>query len=395
MGKKKDKKEENVQPDNKNRKMQQRYNRKSSHRWILLSVLFLILALVVVISLFCIPGDLHYQVTETYTFSSDQMGSVNLSLLLPTSGPYQEILAPQVTWPGSWEGTSEGRLNVLSLQGDILAGQTLEAVITYQVHLWQGEAQWHGMPARSVDLAPQPDIQSDHLEIVEQAGVLEDPDSRMTTARRLFNFTMWHLRWPQETRINADLSALNAYRTGVGGCTEHANLMTALSRAAGIPAHTVSGLAMPEMVPFIPIRTTWDHPAGAHAWSEFYVRGAWYLADPSWSGDFFKRDLFGWTDGRHLVYDEIGQESVVYDRLLSEAEANGEWIGAMSAPLRFVAWSDVGIDAMRFTPEVSLRKTWDSRVVLMISIIVIILVLYWLARENPRSGKPFEEESYQ
>lgn len=344
-------------------------------RWIVVGFLSLV---VVITSLFWVSGDLHYDITETYTFTGEDSGYVHLTVMLPTSGHYQEVLEPVIEWPGTWDLRLNGRLNVLRLEMDLEAGQAAEAVIRYGVNLWQGEARWVGEPVTSADLTSTDLVQSDHPEIVSQAISLRVPDNEAQTVKQIFDFTIQHLEWQAEDRINADLSALRALQTGVGGCAEHANLMASLCRAVDIPARTISGLAMPEMVPLIPLSTTWSHPAGAHAWVEVFVNDVWQIADPSWSGQFYQRDLLGWTDGQHLAYETVARESEVYLPLVEEAESEGTWIAAMSGPLRFVAWSDLPNESIVFTPRVTLRKTWDARFVMMFSVILILVLLNWL-----------------
>ncbi len=65
-----------------------------------------------------------------------------------------------------------------------------------------------------------------------------------------------------------DPTAKETLRSGVGDCSEHALLFTALCRAAGIPARRCSG--------FVNIGSDW----GAHAWCEIWV-GKWIGADPT------------------------------------------------------------------------------------------------------------------
>ncbi len=390
MGKKKNKKEKTEKTKNPQQEVEpaeQTPWQDLARVWIRRGSFLLLVVVFSVLSLFWIPGDVHYQVTETYTFTAAETDSLHLTLLLPTSGPYQEVFEPDVVWPGEFEIEKVGRLKLLRLEAEILSGQTLEAVITYDVHLFQGSARWTGMPSRSYDLAVEPNIQSDAPALIETAEQLSVAYDERQTVRKIFRFTMRHLDWPRDSRVNADLSALNAYQTGVGASTEHANLMTALSRAADIPSHPVSGLVMPVMLPLIPVSHTWDHPASAHAWVEFYLNGTWEMADPSWSGRFLRRDLLGWTDGRHLAYDEIASEAAVYDQIVAEAEENGNWTVAMSEPLRFAAWSEVSIDNMVFIPVITLRKTWDARFVMLISLVVIVTVLYFLNREDRRQEK--------
>ena len=377
MSKKKDKHEK------KEKKTEARNNKQRSRvtRWAIVTLLSLV---VVVLSLFWISGDLHYNITETYTFSAKDSGAIHLTVLLPTSGHYQEVLEPVIEWPGDWDMSLNGRLNVLRMAVDLEAGQTAEAVISYGVNLWQGTARWVGEPVTSEDLSPTDLIQSEHPEIVSQAESLQIASDEGGTVKQIFDFTIQHLEWPTEDRINADLSALEALQTGVGGCADHANLMAALCRALDIPARTISGLAMPETIPFVPMSATWNHPAGAHAWVEVFVDDVWQFADPSWSGQFYQRDLLGWTDGRHLAYDTVAHEADVYLPLVEEAENEGTWIAAMSAPMRFVAWSDLPNESIEFTPRVTLQKTWDARLLMIFSVILIMVVLNWLFGENTR-----------
>ena len=354
-------------------------------------VQILVSLVIIVLSLYWLPGDLHYRITETYQFSADESGPVTLVVLLPTTGQYQEVFEPIIEWPGDYETRRDGGLSVLRLTADLRAGETVEAQIIYTVHLWQGRAVWYGEPVNPNDLAATPEIQTQSPEIVSKAEALGIPGSDKRTARRIFEFTNRHLEWPQDDRMHPDMTALNALRSGVGGCTEHAYLMTALCRAAGIPTRVINGLALPKMIPFVPTSAVWNHPAGSHAWVESLIDHSWYFADPSWGNQFLQRDLFGWVNGRHLAYDEMAQESAVYEPLITEAEANGTWIAAMNAPLRFVAWSTLSFESMRFIPQVTLRKVWDSRYLLFLSLILILWILAWVASDNRRIHPGKEE----
>jgi transglutaminase-like putative cysteine protease len=335
--------------------------------------------------LFWFTGDVYYKITETYTFNADETGNIYLSLMLPTSGAYQDVLDQDIAWPGEWQHFLDGRLDIYDLRAEIQQGQPVEAVISYRVHLWQGKAEGEVIPVNSYDLLPSTNVQSDHPDIIKQAKQLLVDDSERKTAKKIFNFTIDHLEWPKESRINADTSALAAYESGIGGCEEHANLMTALCRAAEIPAHTVNGLVMPDSFPLIPITKTWDHPAGAHSWVEVLVDGTWIVADPSWSGLVYKPDLFGWTDSRHLVYDESSQFAAVYDELLTNAEDSGSVIGAMSAPMKFIAWTDLDPDSVTISPQVTVQKVWDARWFMLFSGLIIFVLLVWVISGKRKS----------
>ena len=69
-------------------------------------------------------------------------------------------------------------------------------------------------------------------------------------------------------------NVLDVMRNQRGDCNEYAELFTTLSRAIGIPARTVIGLAYTEE----------RAPAFAlHAWNEVLLDGHWHSLDPTWN----------------------------------------------------------------------------------------------------------------
>lgn len=115
-------------------------------------------------------------------------------------------------------------------------------------------------------LEPSSMLQSDHPDIVsiarEVVGDIEDPWVAAQTLEA----------WVEEnlTEKNMDVgfaSALEVCTDREGDCTEHAVLLTALARAAGIPSRVSMGLLY--------IGGIW----GGHAWSEVWIDGEWYALD--------------------------------------------------------------------------------------------------------------------
>jgi hypothetical protein len=88
------------------------------------------------------------------------------------------------------------------------------------------------------------------------------------------------LRLATRTRLTekdlslADGSALEAFRTQHGDCTEHANLLTAALRIAGIPARTEVGVV------FAAAYGGWV----GHAWNSAYIDGTWVHLDSAYPG---------------------------------------------------------------------------------------------------------------
>jgi len=113
-------------------------------------------------------------------------------------------------------------------------------------------------------LSPTPFVESDHPELVEVVqGILSPEDSPRTRVRKL-------MAWINENIEKRPLlsvpSALTTLRQRMGDCNEHAVLLAAMARAAGIPAQIEAGLVY------------MDGRFYYHAWNALYLDG-WVTAD--------------------------------------------------------------------------------------------------------------------
>ena len=293
-----------------------------------------------------LPATTHYRVCEVYSFQAgDKQTQVRLAVMLPRSGPYQEVRNLSVSWDGTETREQQGAVEVAKLQGNVGAGLEKAASFSYEVILRQGRARWQG-PAEEFQLAPQPGIESDAPVIAEKAMQLAAGQGR-EDACRIYAFTVQHLQWgPGSTNDPHPLlqSALKAYNEREGVCGHFANLMTALCRASKIPAQSISGLLFPNFPPFwCETRTSLpaQSPAMTHGWVEFHTSQGWEMADPSAAyGSPFKSLSFGRSNGEYLSYGE----RIAQDRL---HEAMREWawqkngsVAAQQGPLRFAYGAD-------------------------------------------------------
>jgi transglutaminase-like putative cysteine protease len=113
-------------------------------------------------------------------------------------------------------------------------------------------------------LEPTPFIQADHPEIQAKAKEIISPDdTMMVKAGKLVDWVNKNL---QKRPVLSVPNALEILRNRVGDCNEHAVLLTALARAAGIPAEIEAGIVYQ--------RGRFYY----HAWNVFYF-GAWVTAD--------------------------------------------------------------------------------------------------------------------
>jgi hypothetical protein len=325
---------------------------------------------------FLIPTTDTYYVTERYALvAKDVESEVRLAVMVPKTGPYQEVSHLALSWAGAHVLTPHAEVDVVQFSGRVPAGQTNTAVLNYRVTLWQGRARWTGPVAESLRL-PETGIESEHPSLIEQSRRLTSGQGR-EDAYRLFAFSADHLSWPRGTRINVEPSAAEAYGSRVGGCAEFANLAVALCRAARIPARTVVGLLLPASLPLWSSTTVWNHPGGAHAWIEFHAEEWWHMADPSAASLYpVKRVAFGRTDGRHLSYGERAEHDRVYQKMAAWAGAGRETIGAMSAPISFAA--SAARDGVSVRPEIRLQKGfWDARWLGCLAFVATALLAKW------------------
>jgi len=125
----------------------------------------------------------------------------------------------------------------------------------------------HELPAEWKDfLEPEFNIESRDKSILEAAQRIagEDRDS-VSVAKKLLQ---WVYRNVDKKPVLSIPSALEVLRSRAGDCNEHATLLTALLRAAGIPARLCIGLVY--------TRDKFYY----HAWTEAYL-GEWISMDPT------------------------------------------------------------------------------------------------------------------
>ncbi len=109
-------------------------------------------------------------------------------------------------------------------------------------------------------------MQADHPEIRKKVGEIVSPgDDAVTKARRLVD---WVYRNIEKRPVLSVPDALETLRLKRGDCNEHAVLLAALARAAGIPAQVEAGLVYQ------------DGQFYYHAWNILSL-GSWITADAS------------------------------------------------------------------------------------------------------------------
>ena len=146
------------------------------------------------------------------------------------------------------------------------------------------------MSIRYAYTQPEPDIESDHTDIISfMQGGTEGQTNPYRIASALFSLVNMATTYTNDV---LDQSALATLHRGTGNCDGYSNLYIALLRAAGIPARKLSGYL------YIPSEHYTEEYLDAktggtmlnnlrHAWVEFYLPEiGWVAADPTFTNTF-------------------------------------------------------------------------------------------------------------
>lgn len=273
-------------------------NEKIYHRWICDSSFFIILILAIPGAYFWLPAKVHYHFVEKHHISVPEgQAGLKIGIIIPKSGPYQTVNDPVIQWGGEQEWVSYPYLDAVKLWGEIDEEHPHHVTLEYDLMIPQGTAA-RELPVEQKFTLPQGRIESDHPAIINQAeALLNDP-------YRIYKFTSRHLAFSEENCSDTGTSALEAYNLKTGSCLEYARLMVALCRSAGVPARVIIGITLPEYFYPVSSRETTSNPISGHAWIEYYSKGNWHLADPSWGQGIFSLLEFNRNDGLHLSFGE-------------------------------------------------------------------------------------------
>lgn len=116
-------------------------------------------------------------------------------------------------------------------------------------------------------LQPNAMVQSDHPQLTARALEIVGDERDAWAAACLLERSVHNHMTGRQTGDAEEKSALQAFQTRTGDCSEHAMLLTALCRAAGIPARVVYGKAYMGGV------------FGGHVWTEVFISDGWYALD--------------------------------------------------------------------------------------------------------------------
>jgi transglutaminase-like putative cysteine protease len=229
-----------------------------------------------------------YEVEEILTLANRGSGrpaKQNVWMALIRSlPPYQQVRHIEITPDDYREITDEyGNQYAEFDLSDMPPGSTISIHIRYRVEVNELDYDLShcegAVPAEAEGenlddhLRPELHIESSNGQIIDLAGELsEGKNTVCEKIRAFYDYVGDNLVY---THNRADWGAQAALGEMGADCTEYASLMIALSRASGIPARYVEGLA-------IPGEEAADSARTEHAWLEVYLPGSgWVPMDPT------------------------------------------------------------------------------------------------------------------
>lgn len=166
------------------------------------------------------------------------------------------------------------------------------------------------------DTKPGHDIESDDKRIIQLAmDLTAHKGSDEEKAHAIYAYVASSIRFDAKVGDWASRSAVDCLEAGGGVCGHKANLVSALCRAAGIPARTVSGLTV--------TRAAWafPHDANSHAWNEIYIEGeGWLFADPTYGSSVWLRSRYWGDYDPYRVIVELDNSHSAFDLAKASAE---------------------------------------------------------------------------
>ncbi len=350
---------------------------------VILIILLVILSITVLVAYSWLPAKIHYEIKKTFLISQDgDEANIYLGIIVPKSGPYQTVQNLNIVWYGNQERNALAYADTIRLWDQIIGDGDLQAVVEYDIILPQGQVSWEA-PIERQHLLPQAGIESNHPKIKQTAHEITGRSGR-NGAFEIYRFTSGHIAYPDDDCQETDVSALEAYRTGIGACIGYSRLMIALCRASGIPAKMIIGTILPDILFSLPQVISSGTPGGGHAWVEYYSQDKWYLADPSLGTGYATLLAFNRNDGRHLSFGEFDQFTAAKRELINWATKQAFPI---DTSLTYIFAADS--DQATISSETSIRKTWDGRWVNTLLALTVVTYLLCKIRDwvIPRVGQ--------
>ena len=247
-----------------------------------------------------VVGKAIYTVRQTLSIANDGNGTVDeLKLhmaLLRDWAPYQQVTLVQAS-PSDYEIITDADDNEYALFWfyDMQPGDSVPVTIEYEVTVNALDYDLSVCSGEMIQTFTNAEkyLEVDHPEISTLAESLTvDAKTDCQAVNNIYTYVIDSMSYAGY--VPGDKGALFAHQTGSGDCTDYADLMIALTRAAGIPARFVEGVTYST-------DGYYDEGQTKHDWLEVYLPGTgWVPMDPTW-GESDTDTFFAGVSPDHII----------------------------------------------------------------------------------------------
>jgi Transglutaminase-like superfamily len=247
-----------------------------------------------------VVGKMTYTVQETLLIANEGSGTVDEvklhMALLRDWTPYQDATLIQAS-PSDYEIITDAYDNKYALFWfyDMQPGESVPITIEYEVTVNALDYDLSVCSGETFNAFTHSEkyLEVDHVEISTLAEFLtEDAETDCQAVNNIYTYVIDAMGYVGY--VPGDNGALQAHQTGTGDCTDYADLMIALTRAAGIPARFVEGVTYGA-------DGYYDEGQTKHDWLEVYLPGSgWVPMDPTW-GESDAATYFAGVSPDHIV----------------------------------------------------------------------------------------------
>ena len=247
-----------------------------------------------------VVGNTTYTVQQTLMIANDGNGQVDrlklYIVLLRDWAPYQQVTLVQAS-PSDYEIITDEDDNEYALFWfyDVQPGDSVPVTIEYEVTVNALDFDLSVCSGEMIQTFTNAEkyLEVDHVEISTLAESLTvDAKTDCQAVNNIYTYVIDSMNYAGY--VPGDNGALLAHQTGTGDCTDYADLMIALTRAAGIPARFVEGVTYGS-------DGYYDEAQTKHDWLEVYLPGSgWVPMDPTW-GENDADTYFGGVSADHII----------------------------------------------------------------------------------------------
>lgn len=285
-----------------------------------ISIIFTSAIIIISIYLFQFrqPKEAIYKITQSVAFQNISASSISPSYLvihIPLTNERQKTEFISFEPNNCIVNKNANKLTITGFES-IPPNQLMKISYSFKTIIYNRDSYSIDSPLPS-DAEPEQEIESNDSLILKASKMISSGlISKEKKAYSFYQYITKNISFDENVGNSWRRSAKECLIAKAGVCGNKANLLTALCRASGIPARSISGLVLPRR------SKNGFNTIGSHAWNEIYLNGKWIFADPTYGKNFLMNDKYwGKYDMFRAIIDK-STNSAVFKSELSDMDTS-------------------------------------------------------------------------